>query len=498
MDGWTVIEWLALVERELLLFAGVFFLIGALDELLVDGLWGFLRLTGRVPRLVLDRGDVRARRLAGRAAVCIPAWHEEAVIGHTLKHALQAWPHDDFVIYVGCYRNDMRTLEAAMQGAGMDRRVRLVVHDCDGPSTKADCLNRLYRAMEVDEQRMGAPYRIVLLHDAEDMVDPAALALLDKAMDRAEFVQLPVVPLPQHGRRWLGSHYCEEFAEAHGKTMVVRDWLGTCLPAAGVGCAVERGILRQLAGLNGGLPFSIDSLTEDYELGMRVQQCGGRSRFLRVRGEDGALIATRAYFPARLDEAVKQKARWVHGIALQGWDRLGWSAPEDRQRGLLHRLAEGWMRLRDRRGPMAALVLACGYTFFLLSGLLMIMGQLGLARPWQGDPLLTTLVVLNLAAFLWRAVWRAAFTVREHGWMQGLLAVLRIPVTNVIAIMAGRRAFAAYLRTLAGDLPQWEKTRHDRHPAASVTEAAPVMAVPSLADVPFDMSAIPVPGRRAL
>lgn len=475
MEGWVVIEWLALVERELLLFAGVFFLIGALDELLVDGLWAWLRLSGRLPHLKLDRAEVRARRLGGRAAVCIPAWHEESVIGHTLTHALQAWPHDDYVIYVGCYRNDMKTLETAMRAAGVDRRVRLVVHDCDGPSTKADCLNRLYRAMAVDEQRMKAPYRMVLLHDAEDMVDPAALALLDKALDQAEFVQLPVVPLPQHGQRWLGSHYCEEFAEAHGKTLMVRDWLGTCLPAAGVGCAIDRAMLRQLAEAGGGLPFSLDSLTEDYELGLRVNQFGGRSRFLRVRGEDGTLIATRAYFPARLDEAVRQKARWVHGIALQGWDRLGWGDGS---------LAERWMRMRDRRGPMAALVLASGYVFFALSGVLMILDQAGLARPWQGDPLLGALVAINLVAFVWRAGWRAAFTAREHGWRQGLLAVARIPLTNVIAIMAGRRAVAAYLRTLAGDLPRWEKTRHDRHPAAAPLMPAPL---PSLSE-PFGLA----------
>lgn len=102
-----------------------------------------------------------------------------------------------------------------MRGAGADRRVRLVVHDCDGPSTKADCLNRLYRALEVDEQRKGAPVHMVLLHDAEDMVDPAELALMDKAIEQADFVQIPVLPLPQENSRWIGSHYCEEFAEAH-------------------------------------------------------------------------------------------------------------------------------------------------------------------------------------------------------------------------------------------------------------------------------------------
>ncbi len=216
---------------------------------------------------------------------------------------------------------------------------------------------------------------------------------------------------------------------------------------------------------------------------MRVQQFGGRSRFLRVRGDDGTLIATRAYFPSRLDEAVKQKARWVHGIALQGWDRLGWGPAN---RGGWHNLAERWMRLRDRRGPMAALVLACGYGFFLLSGLLMLLGQLGLARPWQGDLLLSVLVTVNLLAFVWRAAWRMAFTAREHGWRQGVLALVRIPVANVIAIMAGRRAFAAYVRTLAGGLPHWEKTSHDRHPAAAATAGAvplPVIAA-SLVDSP--------------
>jgi adsorption protein B len=46
-EAWTPLEWLALVERELLLFAAVFFLIGALDEFAIDLAWFWLRLTGR-------------------------------------------------------------------------------------------------------------------------------------------------------------------------------------------------------------------------------------------------------------------------------------------------------------------------------------------------------------------------------------------------------------------------------------------------------------------
>lgn len=460
--------WLSLIEQELLLFAGIFFLVGAIDELAVDGVWAWLRLTGRAKSLSLNRKHIQNRKLNGRAAVFIPAWQEDKVIAHTLAYATEHWKQDDLRIYVGCYRNDVATLEAAMRGAGCDMRVRLVMHDQEGPSTKADCLNRLYAAMEGDERRGGFVFRMVLLHDAEDMVDPAALALLDSAMDSAEFVQLPVLPVPQQASRWVGSHYCEEFAEAHGKGMVVRAALSASLPAAGVGCAFARHILAKLAdeearAREGGAvgedwaagPFSVESLTEDYELGMRIAAMRGRSRFLRVRGDDGQLVATRAYFPSRLDQAVRQKARWVHGIAFQGWDRFGWGG----------NMAELWMRLRDRRGPLSALVLFVGYSFFLLAGFSWLMGQLGFEQAWRSDPLLVFLLIANLCSFAWRAFVRFAFTAHEYGWAEGLRAISRIPVANVIAIMAGRRAMASYVKTLMGAPVGWDKTAHDMHPA---------------------------------
>jgi bacteriophage N4 adsorption protein B len=218
----TPLAWLALVEHELLLFAGVFFLIGALDELAVDLVWAWLRLTGRAKTWRIDRREVRRRNLSGRAAVLIPAWQEAQIIEFTIAHALAAWPQPELRLYVGCYRNDPATMEAVMRGSGGDSRVRLVVHGHNGPTTKADCLNRLYAAIEDDERRCGRQFRLVLLQDAEDMVDPAALSLLDRAVDENDFVQLPVLPEPQRYSRWIGSHYCEEFAEAHGKAMARR------------------------------------------------------------------------------------------------------------------------------------------------------------------------------------------------------------------------------------------------------------------------------------
>ncbi len=464
IQSFFVLEWLAFAEHELLLFAGVFFLVGSLDELAVDGIWAWLRLSGRRSTLAIRRGELEGQPLRGKAAVLIPAWQEAEVIGQTIAHTLRVWPQEQLRLYVGCYANDAATVEAAVDAADGDARLRVVLHDRAGPTTKADCLNRLYEALYEEERRSGQSYRMVLLHDAEDMVDPAALPVLDAAMEDADFVQIPVLPVYQPGSRWVSAHYCEEFAEAHAKALVVRDALGAALPAAGVGCAFGRSILQRLADESRRYrptsrgPFAPECLTEDYELGLRIKALKGRARFLRLRGEDGALVATRACFPGRLSFAVRQKTRWIHGIALQGWERLGWSAHP----------VELWMRMRDRRGPLTAIVLSAAYLLLAIAGVLLAARMAGYARPWQAGPLLQFLILANLTGFVWRASLRCLFTAREYGWAEGFRAVLRIPLANIIAIMAGRRALFAYLRTLGGAPPAWDKTAHMAHPAAFV------------------------------
>jgi len=96
----------------------------------------------------------------------------------------------------------------------------------------------------------------------------------------------------------------------------------------------------------------------------------------------------------------------------------------------------------------------------------------GLIEPVRLGPLLQLLVALNFVALLWRAAVRAFFTGREFGWREAALAVARIPVSNTIAILAGRRALFAYLRTLRGAPIVWEKTDHRDHPAIDGHEAA--------------------------
>ena len=501
VSGWTVVEWLQLVERELLLFALFWFIIGMVDEMALDAIWVGLRLTGRAstPRLP---PQVVPAPLSGSVAVLIPAWREDEVIGATIAHMLSVWPQQDYLLYVGCYRNDAPTIAAAMLAVGGDTRVRLVIHDRPGPTTKADCLNRLYLALSTDEIRSGRRFATVLLQDAEDMVHPLALSVVDQGLaaagGAADFVQLPVCPElapPDQNPRghWVAGHYADEFAESHGKAMVVRDWLGAALPAAGVGCGFSRAMLERVGATRAAMgesgPFAADCLTEDYELGLLITRFGGRSRFLRLRDAEGRLIATRSYFPEELSAAVRQKTRWVHGIALQGWERMGW----------VGRPVEVWMALRDRRGPLTALVLAAAYALLLIEGLLAVAHMVG-ARPRPlPAPGMMLLMRVSMWGLAWRAGMRFAFTTREYGLLEGLRAMLRIPVANVITIMAGRRAMVAYIRGLRGHGVVWDKTIHHLHPTQHAAYRAARKAARGStrgASPPLAITTVPLPAER--
>lgn len=431
--------------HETALFAACGFLLLGAGDLAVDLIWlGLLAKRGRTP------GRAEGLPVAvrpGRLAIFTPAWDEAAVIGEMLAYAQAAFAGADYVLYVGCYPNDPATIGAVRAAAGP--RVRLVIGPAPGPTSKADCLNRIWERMLADERRDGVRFKAVVLHDAEDVVHSAELGLFDALIERADLVQLPVLPLIDPGSRFVGGHYADEFCEAHGKELVVREAIGASLPSAGVGCAIARDALAALAGQKGA-PFDPGSLTEDYELGLALKAAGRSATFVRLRtGPGQAVVATREFFPATLDAAVAQKARWITGIALSGWERLGWSGG----------LAERWMRMRDRQSLLAAALLCAAYLALILWAFLLAAGALTGREIRPFGPALTALIAVNSALLLWRLAMRFGFVARAYGWREGLRALPRTVTANIIALMAARRALASYLRR-RGATPEWDKTPH--------------------------------------
>jgi bacteriophage N4 adsorption protein B len=124
-------QMLSVVAYELTLFAVVGFLIGGIDDLIVDLIW-IVRSIWR--RIVIYPLHVRANAAtlikpscAGRIIIFIAAWDESAVIGRMLSYAGTVYDHDDYRIYVGCYPNDPATI-AAVQAVKLPH-VHIVVGD---------------------------------------------------------------------------------------------------------------------------------------------------------------------------------------------------------------------------------------------------------------------------------------------------------------------------------------------------------------------------------
>ncbi|MBJ7441120.1 MAG: glycosyl transferase family protein [Sphingopyxis sp.] len=465
------LEWLVLgASHELMLFASVGILLIGLDDLLFDALW------------LGTRGERQARPtgkppLAGTIAVFIPAWDEHRILAAMLRRSLAAWEGENVRIYIGCYPNDAATLFAISPLVASDRRLRLVVNEREGPTTKGDNLNRLWAALGKDERAEGMRFAAIVLHDAEDHVHPGEIALYRRHLNDAAMVQIPVVPIIACGARWIGGHYGDEFAEAHGKELVVRSRLGMPLPSAGVGCALTRHTLALLALERGGDPFRCNSLTEDYELGMVIGAYGLRTRFVDETGLAGDRVVSRGAFPDRADAAVRQKARWIAGIALAGWDHLGW--PGSRRDGPTVQPSRiwlaRWMLWRDRRAPLAALILLAAYAGMLLT-----------AFGWAGQVLfgweavavsdgIRMLLALNALLLVWRLAMRSLFAGRCYGWREAAWAVPRAFVANVIAMLAARRAMLIYWRILRSGEVVWDKTEHRESDMPTDVVAAPVV-----------------------
>jgi adsorption protein B len=286
------------------------------------------------------------RRPQRPIAILVPLWHEDRVIAEMIDRNLSAIRYRNYHVFVGVHPNDTATVRAVVAAARRHRRAHMAVCPHDGPTSKGDCLNWTYRRMREDEARHHVRFRILMTHDAEDVIHPDSLHTINWFSREYAMVQIPVLPLATPPREWTHGLYCDEFAEYQTKDIPVRQRLGGFLPANGVGTGFAREAIEHLAAARGGAPFDPSCLTEDYETGFEIHAMGYRQVFVPLRGEGPELCATREYFPRVPKASIRQRCRWVTGIALQGWQRPGWDVPS-------RQLYWFW---RDRKGLVGNLL----------------------------------------------------------------------------------------------------------------------------------------------
>ncbi|WP_417317476.1 glycosyl transferase family protein [Emcibacter sp.] len=437
-------------------------LVSGLDDLFIDllyisrYLWRKFYTYQRHPAMRDTELSVRPER---HFAILVPCWQEAAVISAMLENTIRSYEYEKYHIFIGLYLNDPESRTEVQQVSRQHEHVHACLLPHDGPTNKADCLNVILARIWQFEKQAGFQFTGFVLHDAEDIVHPLELKLFNHLIDRKDMIQLPVIPLERPLWNLTGGHYQDEFAENHAKELVMRETLTGLVPCAGVGCAFSRRAFLKL--LRQGEVFRPGSLTEDYDLALRLASLGCREIFVRfplsANSPYSDIIATREYFPDRIPDVIRQKSRWLIGIVFQAWRRQKWPGSPAFQYGLL----------RDRKGfftawlGMAAYILLFGLVFYwaLTVTLFRDYDMPPLVRP--GEPL-EHMLWINMCLLLNRTLHRMHFCFSLYGPASALLSLPRQVWGNVLNFLAGFRAFRLYsFHLLTGRPLAWDKTVHE-------------------------------------
>jgi adsorption protein B len=460
---WLVFRYLFIVLLFLYLAFGI-------DDLIVDAVY-YVRV---VYRWLFKRKWVKPVTLGQlrgvpeqRLAILVPAWDESAVIARMLINTAGTLDYRNYDIFVGTYPNDVGTRREVEKVQEIYSNIHVVEVGHDGPTCKADCLNAVMDGLHAFERSHRVRFEGFVLHDSEDVVHPQSLHFYNYLMPRVQFIQIPVFPLPCRPWQLTAGTYMDEFAENHTKNLRVRELLGHALPSAGVGTAFSRAAIEFLEEQGHTQIFDGTSVAEDYQVGLKLAHFKGQKIFLQqMVGRAAATtgngdkpkrlkepLATREMFPRTLGAAIRQKSRWVVGIAFQGWSQ-GWTRS----------LGDNYFLYRDRKSVLANIAVMLGYVVVAY----MFINQIGGAMGFAVAPSLLAphewylwLVKVVLCVFIWRVANRVYASWHVYGAVHGMLALPRVVFSNVLNFLATCRAIGIYTTSrLRGRQLAWAKTSH--------------------------------------
>ncbi len=403
-------------------------------------------------------------------AIMIPAWQEHDVIAAMIENTVNVTNYRNYRIFVGTYPNDEATIAEVERIRRRHKRVVRVETSQPGPTSKADCLNHIVRAILREEAATGTIYAGFVLHDCEDVLHPLELKFFNYLLPRKDLIQLPVVSLERGLRELIAGTYMDEFAEWHAKDLVVRESLAHAVPSAGVGTCFSHLAMDELI-REGQPPFNVETLTEDYDIAARLAKAGLRTiiarfpvdykvmrrKFLRSRSRREATLrmplCVREYFPNTFRTSYRQKARWTIGISLQGWRQIGWTKS----------FWGNYFLMRDRKSLVAPALVVLGYVVFINFLLLMLfMGPEPLVFPPGLRGVAAAIFGFNLVALVLRVLQRMYFVHRIYGWQHAVMSAPRMVAGSLVSFAATARALRIYTAHLVLKRPiAWDKTAHE-------------------------------------
>ena len=442
---WPLNEFREVVDA-LILFAipllSVWFVISGIDDLIVDCIFGWMYCFGKQKQPATPL-PIPQKKLA----VLIPLWNEYEVIAQMLHHNTSVLHYRNYELFIGVYPNDEKTLREIQLIESIFPKVHLCLCPHDGPTSKADCLNWIFQHIILHEQSTGDVFEGFLTHDAEDVIHPESFSVINRHLDEYDMVQVPILPLPTPFTSLTHAVYCDEFAEGQLKDLRARVFSGGFMPGCGVGTALSRHCVQQLAEIQSNRVFDPLCLTEDYEIGLRVHRLGLKQIFTSLNSER---VMTWEFFPQTFRGAVRQRTRWITGISLQSWQRNGWGDDRD-----------SWYWLwRDRKGLIGNPLSLFANLIFLYGGITYIAARIS-ETPWQLSGYIPSLAWLALCFQLVRLLTRTICCSKIYGYRFALGTPVRVLWANLINSCATVSAVHRFALSQIQKTPLiWLKTEH--------------------------------------
>lgn len=458
-------------------FVCIIFMISALDDLAIDLFYIYIRVREKDDwKVTLEDLQKPPEK---RIALFVPAWQESEVITEMVTHNLANIEYKNYDFFIGVYPNDKPTVKKTNRLVRKYPGVYKSEVPHPGPTCKADCLNWLYQKMKLVEETENKIYDIIIMHDSEDIIHPQSFKLVNYLMPRYKMVQIPVFSLEVPWNYFTAGTYCDEFAEHHIKNLAVREQLNGFIPSAGVGTAFSRTALDTIAESKRNMIFNTDSLTEDYEIGLKFSQFNFKQilprRAIRIKRQwngftasliptfikkvfshKNEFIATREYFPNQAKAAIKQKSRWILGIIFQGWEQIRWNASG------INRI----FLYIDRKGIYSNLAsflanLLFFFGLFYIAAYYIFGLQQGLERFFPPSGFVWYVIIFNTFVMFERISIKVYASSTLYGFRFALLSILRIPWLNFINFFAMARAIYRYTyHKYTGTRMTWDKTQH--------------------------------------
>lgn len=388
-------------------------------------LWGMIYSWEEPERVEANKSPRVFQRPQFSFSVLLPALHEEAVIGETIRAiATTDYPESLKEILVICRADDTGTITAARETIaklGKDNIHVLISNEM--PKNKPDKLNFGLKHATKD---------VVCIFDAEDSPHQDIFRIVNTVMtnEEADVVQSGV-QLTNFRSHWFSTLNVLEYYFWF-KSVLHLFSRQQVIPLGGNTVFFKHEWLKKVGG------WDADCLTEDADIGIKLSVAGAKIRIIYDE-----LHATQEETPSDVTSFIKQRTRWNQGF-LQIFKKFEWSKlPNFSQRMLITYILI-WPEIQ-----------AAMFVYIILSIVMIFTVKLPIILALVSTLPLYILfmhfIILNIGLY----EFTKSYQMRYPWWMPLKIVATFIP----FQLLLGFSAFRAVFRELRQQ-HSWEKTTH--------------------------------------